>query len=149
MVIVHVRTVQFIIKKTITTNQSLVKPYHSYSDCSMKMKYLKSLVQGSFTIPRKMPANPVNASHGVPKSLHCLCLKLAKEYTINAMARSHPPPPEFVSCLVDSTFHHLVLLTSNVLAAFIVVTSLLPLYLLNYLGHLIAKRISISYANFL
>uniref|UniRef100_I1KY26 Hexosyltransferase n=1 Tax=Glycine max TaxID=3847 RepID=I1KY26_SOYBN len=63
------------------------------------------------------------ASHGVPKSLHCLCLKLAEEYAVNAMARSRLPPPEFVSRLVDPTFHHLVLLTDNVLAASVVVTS--------------------------
>ncbi|KAI4306032.1 hypothetical protein L6164_029346 [Bauhinia variegata] len=63
------------------------------------------------------------ASHGVPKSLHCLCLKLAEEYTINAMARSRLPPPEHVSRLVDPTFHHIVLLTDNVLAASVVVTS--------------------------
>ncbi|XP_020234726.1 probable galacturonosyltransferase 15 isoform X2 [Cajanus cajan] len=63
------------------------------------------------------------ASHGVPKSLHCLCLKLAEEYAVNAVARSRLPPPEFVSRLVDPTFHHLVLLTDNVLAASVVVTS--------------------------
>lgn len=63
------------------------------------------------------------ASHGVPKTLHCLSLKLAEEYTVNAMARSRLPPPEYVSRLVDPTFHHLVLLTDNVLAASVVVTS--------------------------
>lgn len=63
------------------------------------------------------------ASHGVPRSLHCLCLKLAEEYTVNAMARSRLPSPEFMSRLVDPTFHHLVLLTDNVLAASVVVTS--------------------------
>ncbi|RDY01743.1 putative galacturonosyltransferase 15, partial [Mucuna pruriens] len=63
------------------------------------------------------------ASHGVPKSLHCLCLKLAEEYAVNAMARSRLPPPEFVSRLVDPAFHHIILLTDNVLAASVVVTS--------------------------
>lgn len=63
------------------------------------------------------------ASHGVPKSLNCLSLKLAEEYTVNAMARSRLPPAELVSRLVDPTFHHLVLLTDNVLAASVVVTS--------------------------
>ncbi|KAI4308073.1 hypothetical protein L6164_031186 [Bauhinia variegata] len=63
------------------------------------------------------------ASHGVPKSLHCLCLKLAEEYTVNAMARSRLPPPEHVSRLVDPTYHHIVLLTDNVLAASVVVSS--------------------------
>ncbi|KAL2316795.1 hypothetical protein Fmac_030671 [Flemingia macrophylla] len=63
------------------------------------------------------------ASHGVPQSLHCLCLKLAEEYAVNAIARSRLPPPEYVSRLVDPTFHHIVLLTDNVLAASVVVTS--------------------------
>ncbi|KAG4402838.1 hypothetical protein GLYMA_02G287600v4 [Glycine max] len=63
------------------------------------------------------------ASHGVPQSLHCLCLKLAEEYAVNAIARSRLPLPEHVSRLVDPTFHHIVLLTDNVLAASVVVTS--------------------------
>lgn len=63
------------------------------------------------------------ASHGVPKSLHCLCLKLAEEYAVNSMARSLLPPPEYVSRLSDPSFHHLVLLTDNVLAASVVVSS--------------------------
>lgn len=44
------------------------------------------------------------ASHGVPKSLHCLCLKLAEEYAVNSIARSRLPPPEFVSRLSDPFF---------------------------------------------
>lgn len=63
------------------------------------------------------------ASHGVPKSLHCLCLKLAEEYAVNAMARSRLPPPEYVSRLIDPSFHHVVLLTDNVLAASVVISS--------------------------
>lgn len=63
------------------------------------------------------------ASHGVPKSLHCLCLKLAEEYAVNAMARSRLPPPEYVSRLADPSFHHFVLFTDNVLAASVVVSS--------------------------
>ena len=63
------------------------------------------------------------ASHGIPKSLHCLCLKLAEEYAVNAMARSRLPSPEYVTRLVDPTFCHLVLLTDNVLAASVVVAS--------------------------
>lgn len=63
------------------------------------------------------------ASHGVPKGVHCLCLKLAEEYAVNAMARSRLPPPEYVSQLSDPSFHHLVLLTDNVLAASVVVSS--------------------------
>ncbi|KAF4373203.1 hypothetical protein G4B88_007216 [Cannabis sativa] len=65
------------------------------------------------------------ASHGVPKSLHCLCLKLAEEYAVNALARIRLPPPEYVSRLSDPSFHHLVLLTDNILAASVVVSSTL------------------------
>lgn len=63
------------------------------------------------------------ASHGIPKSLHCLCLNLAEEYAVNAMARTRLPPPEFVSRLADPSFNHIVLLTDNVLAASVVVSS--------------------------
>ncbi|XP_028760240.1 probable galacturonosyltransferase 15 isoform X2 [Neltuma alba] len=63
------------------------------------------------------------ASHGVPNGLNCLCLKLAEEYSVNAMARSRLPPAEFVSRLFDPTLHHVVLLTDNLLAASVVVTS--------------------------
>lgn len=63
------------------------------------------------------------ASHGVPKCMHCLSLKLAEEYAINAVARSRLPPPEFVSRLTDPSFYHIVLLTDNVLAASVVISS--------------------------
>ncbi|XP_044491635.1 probable galacturonosyltransferase 15 isoform X2 [Mangifera indica] len=63
------------------------------------------------------------ASHGVPESVHCLCLKLAEEYAVNAVARSRLPSPEYVSHLTDPSFHHVVLLTDNVLAASVVISS--------------------------
>ncbi|KAF7833531.1 putative galacturonosyltransferase 15 [Senna tora] len=63
------------------------------------------------------------ASHGVPKTLHCLSLKLAEEYAVNAMARARLPPPEHVSRLADPAFRHLVLLTDNIIAASVVVSS--------------------------
>ncbi|KAG7034861.1 putative galacturonosyltransferase 15, partial [Cucurbita argyrosperma subsp. argyrosperma] len=63
------------------------------------------------------------ASHGVPKGLHCLCLKLAEEYAVNAKARARLPQPEYISRLTDPFFHHLVLLTDNVLAASVVISS--------------------------
>lgn len=63
------------------------------------------------------------ASHGVPKGIHCLSLKLAEEYAENAAARSRLPPPQYVSLLTDPSFHHVVLLTDNVLAASVVVSS--------------------------
>ncbi|CAI9772748.1 unnamed protein product [Fraxinus pennsylvanica] len=63
------------------------------------------------------------ASHGVPKCVHCLSLKLAEEYAINAVARSRLPSPEFVYRITDPSFHHVVLLTDNVLAASVVISS--------------------------
>ncbi|XP_009762631.1 putative galacturonosyltransferase 15 isoform X2 [Nicotiana tabacum] len=63
------------------------------------------------------------ASHGVPKGIHCLSLKLAEEYAENAAARSRLPPPQYVSRLTDPSFHHVVLLTDNVLVASVVVSS--------------------------
>ncbi|KAK4769839.1 hypothetical protein SAY87_030371 [Trapa incisa] len=63
------------------------------------------------------------ASHGVPKSLHCLCLKLAEEYAVNAAARSPLPPPQYVSLLSELSLQHLVLLTDNVLAASVAISS--------------------------
>ncbi|KAJ8567949.1 hypothetical protein K7X08_020671 [Anisodus acutangulus] len=63
------------------------------------------------------------ASHGVPKGIHCLSLKLAEDYAENAAARSRLPSPQYVSRLTDTSFHHVVLLTDNVLAASVVVSS--------------------------
>ncbi|XP_051126242.1 probable galacturonosyltransferase 15 isoform X2 [Andrographis paniculata] len=63
------------------------------------------------------------AAHGVPKSLHCLSLRLAEEYAINAAARSRLPPPQYIHRLIDPSFHHVVLLTDNVLAASVVISS--------------------------
>ncbi|XP_010525353.1 PREDICTED: probable galacturonosyltransferase 15 isoform X1 [Tarenaya hassleriana] len=63
------------------------------------------------------------ASHGIPKSLHCLTLRLTEEYSVNAMARSRLPPPEFVSRLTDPSLHHVVMLTDNILAASVVISS--------------------------
>ncbi|CAN8279977.1 unnamed protein product [Cochlearia groenlandica] len=63
------------------------------------------------------------ASHGVPKCLHCLSLRLTEEYSVNAMARTRLPPPEYVSRLTDPSFRHIVILTDNVLAASVVISS--------------------------
>lgn len=63
------------------------------------------------------------ASHGVPNSFHCLSLKLAEEYAVNAVARSPLPPPQHVYRLTHPFFKHVVLLTDNVLAASVVVSS--------------------------
>ena len=63
------------------------------------------------------------ASHGIPKGLHCLSLKLAEEYAVNAKARARLPKPEYVSRLTDPFFRHVVLLTDNILAASVVVSS--------------------------
>ncbi|KAG9153919.1 hypothetical protein Leryth_006017 [Lithospermum erythrorhizon] len=63
------------------------------------------------------------ASHGLPKSFHCLSLRLAEEFAMNAVARSSLPPPEFITRLSDPSLHHVVLLTDNILAASVVISS--------------------------
>ncbi|XP_077227419.1 galacturonosyltransferase 15 isoform X2 [Tasmannia lanceolata] len=63
------------------------------------------------------------ASIGIPKSMDCLCLRLAEEYSVNSLARSSLPPPEFISRLADTSYNHLAVLTDNVLAAAVVVSS--------------------------
>lgn len=63
------------------------------------------------------------ASHGVPKSLHCLSLEMAEEYAVNAKARSRLPLPQYIHRLTDPSYHHVVLLTDNILAASVVISS--------------------------
>ncbi|KAK6157513.1 hypothetical protein DH2020_011761 [Rehmannia glutinosa] len=63
------------------------------------------------------------ASHGVPKSLNCLSLQFAEEYAINAVARSRLPRPQYVYRLTDPSFHHVVLLSDNLLAVSVVISS--------------------------
>lgn len=55
--------------------------------------------------------------------MHCLSLRLKEEYYINALARSPLPPPEFVSRLDNQSLVHIAVLTDNVLAASVVVSS--------------------------
>ncbi|CAA0816317.1 Probable galacturonosyltransferase 15 [Striga hermonthica] len=63
------------------------------------------------------------AAHGIPKTLHCLSLNLAEEYAVNAAARSRLPQPQYIYRLTDSSFHHVVLLSDNLLAVSVVVFS--------------------------
>ncbi|KAG6419421.1 hypothetical protein SASPL_121643 [Salvia splendens] len=65
------------------------------------------------------------AARGVPKSLHCLSLEMAEEYAVNAAARSRIPLPQYIHRLTDISFHHVVLLTDNILAASVVISSTL------------------------
>lgn len=65
------------------------------------------------------------ASIGIPKSMHCLTLLLAEEYTINSLARSSLPPPEYASRLTDGSYIHIALLSDNILAASVVISSTL------------------------
>ncbi|KAL6570839.1 hypothetical protein OROGR_000389 [Orobanche gracilis] len=64
-----------------------------------------------------------SAAHVVPKSLHCLSLNLAEEYAINSVARSRLPFPQYVYRLTDPSFHHVVLLSDNLLAVSVVISS--------------------------
>ncbi|XP_065017523.1 probable galacturonosyltransferase 15 [Musa acuminata AAA Group] len=63
------------------------------------------------------------ASTGIPKSMHCLSLRLAEQYLVNAAARSSLPPPEYASCLTDNSYVHVALITDNILAAAVMVSS--------------------------
>lgn len=63
------------------------------------------------------------AAQSIPKSLHCVSLKLAEEYAVNALARSRLPPPQHAHRLTDPFRNHVVILTDNVLAASVVVSS--------------------------
>ncbi|XP_078436595.1 putative galacturonosyltransferase 12 isoform X2 [Wolffia australiana] len=64
------------------------------------------------------------ASSSIPKTLHCLSLTLAEEYSTNANARRDLPPPEISIALTDNSFYHFVLASDNVLAAAAVAASL-------------------------
>ncbi|URE20186.1 Glycosyl transferase family 8 [Musa troglodytarum] len=59
----------------------------------------------------------------IPKGIHCLTLRLTDEYSCNSQARKQLPAPELLSLLFDNSCHHFVLATDNILAASVVVTS--------------------------
>ncbi|GBG72494.1 hypothetical protein CBR_g12065 [Chara braunii] len=63
------------------------------------------------------------ASVSVPKGIHCLSLHLAAEYASNPRAQRPLPSEDKAWRLVDNRFHHIVLITDNVLAASVVVKS--------------------------
>ncbi|XP_072968277.1 probable galacturonosyltransferase 15 isoform X1 [Typha angustifolia] len=63
------------------------------------------------------------ASVGIPKSMHCLGLRLAEEYAVNAAARSSLPPADYASRLTSVSYLHIVLLTDNILAAYVAIAS--------------------------
>lgn len=63
------------------------------------------------------------AASAIPKSIHCLSLRLTDEYASNAYARRQLPTPELLPLLSDKSYYHFVLSTDNVLAASVVVTS--------------------------
>ncbi|RWV98397.1 hypothetical protein GW17_00038762 [Ensete ventricosum] len=59
----------------------------------------------------------------IPKGIYCLALRLTDEYSYNARARKQLPAPELLSLLSDNSCYHFVLATDNILAASVVVTS--------------------------
>ncbi|CAI9089080.1 OLC1v1023583C1 [Oldenlandia corymbosa var. corymbosa] len=104
--------------KDVTSNKHDIKTF-AFKAKAMLAK-LEQMVQSA---RNQEKINWHLASHGIPKSHECLSLMLAEEYAVNAMARSRLPSPEFVSRLNDPSFHHLVLLTDNVIAASVVISS--------------------------
>ncbi|KAL9262766.1 putative galacturonosyltransferase 12 [Drosera capensis] len=62
--------------------------------------------------------------NSIPKQLHCLSLRLAKEHTTNAGARLQLPSAEQIPYLIDNSFYHFVLASDNVLATSVVAASL-------------------------
>ncbi|XP_058101002.1 probable galacturonosyltransferase 15 [Magnolia sinica] len=102
----------------VTSNQDDIRTFVSKTKSMLLMmdrKVRSARLQGS--IYRHL------ASIGVPKSLHCLSLSLAEEYSVNALARSRLPSPDSISRLTDASYVHLAILTDNVLAASVVVSS--------------------------
>ncbi|KAJ6823724.1 putative galacturonosyltransferase 13 [Iris pallida] len=63
------------------------------------------------------------AATAIPKSIHCLSLRLTDEYSSNANARKQLPPPELLPVLSDNSYYHFILASDNVLAASVVVSS--------------------------
>ncbi|THU45110.1 hypothetical protein C4D60_Mb02t14410 [Musa balbisiana] len=63
------------------------------------------------------------AATAIPKGIHCLSLRLTDEYSSNAQARKQLPPPELLPLLSDNSYHHFILASDNILAASVVVTS--------------------------
>ena len=63
------------------------------------------------------------ASIGIPKSTHCVTLNMAEEYLVNAVARSSLPPPEYAYRLSNVSYIHIAILTDNILAAAVAVSS--------------------------
>uniref|UniRef100_A0ACD5VUE8 Uncharacterized protein n=1 Tax=Avena sativa TaxID=4498 RepID=A0ACD5VUE8_AVESA len=63
------------------------------------------------------------ASLGIPKSMHCLALRLAEEFSVNSAARSPVPLPQYAPRLTDASRLHVALVTDNILAAAVAVAS--------------------------
>lgn len=65
------------------------------------------------------------AASSIPKGIHCFSLRLTDEYSSNAHARRQLPSPELLPVLSNNSYHHIVLSTDNILAASVVVTSVI------------------------
>uniref|UniRef100_A0ACD5W2V1 Uncharacterized protein n=2 Tax=Avena sativa TaxID=4498 RepID=A0ACD5W2V1_AVESA len=63
------------------------------------------------------------ASLGIPKSMHCLALRLAEEFSVNSAARCPVPLPQYAPRLTDASRLHVALVTDNILAAAVAVAS--------------------------
>jgi hypothetical protein len=63
------------------------------------------------------------ASLGIPKSMHCLALRLAEEFSVNSAARCPVPLPQHAPRLTDASRLHVAVVTDNILAAAVTVAS--------------------------
>ncbi|CAI9302873.1 unnamed protein product [Lactuca saligna] len=64
------------------------------------------------------------AASSVPKGIHCLSLRLTDEYSSNAHARRQLPSSEFLPVLSNNSYYHFILSSDNILAATVVLTSI-------------------------
>ncbi|KAL9663265.1 hypothetical protein QQ045_028104 [Rhodiola kirilowii] len=125
-------------QKTVEDRGSMDNTVESFNELARDLmsstKDIRTFVLDTKTMLSKMESEILAARHressfwhfasrGIPKSLHCLKLSLGEEYALNFRARSHLPSPEYFHRLADPSFHHIVLITDNVLAASVVLSS--------------------------
>ncbi|KAJ6368502.1 hypothetical protein OIU78_000980 [Salix suchowensis] len=114
------RTFALMLRAMVVTGGVHSTSLHFYSlGCGIMEKLEREIRESKFA----ELMNKHFAASSIPKSIHCLSLRLTDEYSSNAQARTQLPSPEFLPLLSDNSYHHFVLSTDNILAASVVVTS--------------------------